>query len=388
MRMGMQEVDLIPRAVSITALFIGFLAQYASAGTLRPGDFERFLSHGGRNRSYIVHVPPGCDDTKPIPLVIVLHGGGGNAAGAMRMTGMSAKSDRERFIVVYPNGTGALTDRMLTWNAGNCCGYAFDRRVDDVGFIRALIARLESDFKIDPARIYVTGMSNGAMMAYRVACEISDKVAAIAPVSGALNCDCRPKKPISVIIFHGTADKNVLYEGGHPVKREDKRDRIDKPVSHAVAFWVGYDGCSPTPIKQEKGNITIETYPGGREGTEVVLYTIKGGGHAWPGGTGGPVLTVPLLRMVEPMRRTPAIEPRSISATELIWDFFKRHPKKVKTPMTCPKCGSDKNTIPIVYGLADENLLRRSNRGEIKLGGFVVTGRDPKWYCKSCRSKW
>jgi len=372
--MGKQEVDLIPRAVSITALFIGFLAQYASAGTLKPGDFEQFLSHGGRNRSYIVHVPPGCDDTKPIPLVIVLHGGAGNAAGAMRMTGMSVKSDRERFIVVYPNGTGFASDRLLTWNAGNCCGYALDRKVDDVGFIRALIARLESDFIIDPARIYVTGMSNGAMMAYRVAYEISDKVAAIAPVAGALNCECRPKKPVSVIIFHGTADKNVLYEGGHPVKREDSRDRIDKPVSYAVSFWVGYDGCSPTPAKQERGNITTETYSGGREGTEVVLYTIKGGGHTWPGGTRL------LLRGDEPTR--------AISATDIIWDFFTKHPKRSKNPMTCPKCGSDKNTIPIVYGLADASLLRRSNRGEVKLGGCIVTGHDPKWYCKSCRSKW
>ncbi len=283
-------------------------------GTAKPGDYKQFLMSDGRARSYVVHVPPAPAAGKPLPLVIVLHGGGGNADNAIRMTGFSEKADKEGFIAVYPNGTGKLKNRLLTWNAGHCCGYAFEEKIDDVGFIRTLIEKLQSQFNVDPKRIYATGMSNGAMMTYRLGCELSDKIAAIAPVAGTLGTEsCRPESPVSVIIFQGTADEHVLYEGGKPRKGFGKPERVDKSVSYAVSLWARNNGCSPVPQRQEKGNIVQETYTGCREGKEVILHTIKGGGHAWPGGEKG---------------RLQADEPtQEISATELIWDFFSRHPK-------------------------------------------------------------
>jgi len=267
-------------------------------------------------RSYLVHVPPSYNGKAPVPLVIVLHGGGGNAEQAKQCTLFSEKSDKEGFIVVYPNGTGVLKNRFLTWNAGNCCGYALDNNVNDVQFIRAMLKKLERQFNIDPLKIYATGISNGGKLAYRLACELSDEIAAIAPVAGSLDLpDCRPRHPVSVVIFHGTADENLLYEGGVPKKIYDNHPRVDSPVSYAVSFWVKHNGCSNIPQREEKGNILHEVYSEGRDASEVELYTIKGGTHSWPGG-------------VKWAKDAP--EPtKEISATDVMWDFFIRHPKKI-----------------------------------------------------------
>ena len=252
---------------------------------LRMSDQQSSLQVDGRERTYLMHLPPVYDGKHPLPLIIVLHGGGGNAQGAVRMTGFNRKADKEGFVVVYPNGSGRLKARLLTWNSGNCCGYALDNNIDDVGFIRTLVDELVRTRGIDPKRVYATGISNGGMMAYRLACEVSDKIAAIAPVAGALNLEnCRPAGPVSVIIFHGTADEHVRYDGGEPIRRADTHMRVDKPVSYAVSFWVKRNGCSETPQRGEKGSIRTQIYGGGKDGAEVALYTINGGNHAWPGG--------------------------------------------------------------------------------------------------------
>jgi polyhydroxybutyrate depolymerase len=293
---------------------LSFLAMPSHADEAKPGNHELALTAEGRERTYLLHLPPAYDGKRLLPVVIVLHGGGGNAEGAVRMTGFSAKADREGFVVVYPNGTGRLKTRLLTWNSGNCCGWAMDKNVDDVGFIRALIDELVKTRAVDPKRVYVTGMSNGGMMTYRLGCELSDKIAAIAPVAGALDVDnCQPANPVSVIIFHGTADEHVLYNGGEPIRKADRHFRVDKSVSYAVSFWVKHNGCLESPQRSEKGHIRTEIYSGGKDGAEVVVYTINGGGHAWPGGEA-------YLLGTEPTRE--------ISATDLMWDFFVRHPKK------------------------------------------------------------
>src|SRR5580704_8834959 len=146
---------------------LSFLAMPTHADELKPGDHKLALTTGGQGRTYLLHLPPIYDGKRSLPLVIVLHGGGGNAPGAARMTGFSEKADKEGFVVAYPNGSGRLRNRLLTWNSGNCCGYALDNSVDDVGFIRALIDALEKTRAIDPTRVYATGMSNGGMMTYR-----------------------------------------------------------------------------------------------------------------------------------------------------------------------------------------------------------------------------
>ncbi len=308
----MRTCEMVKLVLGIVVLSL--LSMRSQGDELKAGDHVLSLKAGEQARTYLLHLPPAYDGKRLLPLVIVLHGGGGNAPGVARMTGFSEKSDKEGFVVVYPNGSGRLKNRLLTWNSGNCCGYALDNNVDDVGFIRALIDELEKTRAIDPRRVYVTGMSNGGMMTYRVACELSDKIAAAAPVAGALNLEnCQPARPVSMIIFHGTADEHVLYNGGEPLKRADTHRRVDKPVSYAVAFWVKQNGCSEIPERQEKGSIRTEIYRGGKEGTEVALYTVKGGGHAWPGGEA-------YLLGSEPTRE--------ISATDLMWEFFTRHPKK------------------------------------------------------------
>ncbi|MEW5720229.1 MAG: PHB depolymerase family esterase [Chloroflexota bacterium] len=279
---------------------------------LKSGDYEQSLVFAGRERAYRVHLPPGIGDA-PLSLVIVLHGGGGNATSAARMTGMSTLSDKENFIVVYPDGTGRLDDKLLTWNSGNCCGYALDNQIDDVGFIHALIEKLQRDYPIDARRVYATGISNGGMMSYRLACELSDKLAAIAPVAGALNVECKPVAPISVIAFHGTADQHVLYDGGAPKAKADPHPREDTSVAYAMNFWTQHNQCATTPTRDERGNIVHDTYAKCANGTGVELYAIKGGGHAWPSGQRGSLIG--------------DLPTQEISASELMWEFFKRHPK-------------------------------------------------------------
>ena len=276
---------------------------------------ERVIDAGGSARSYRIHLPNGREPAEPVPLVIVFHGGGGNAANAARMSGMDAKADREGFIAVYPNGTGGRAGMLLTWNAWRCCGPALDNGVDDVGFVRAVVENVAREHAIDRKRIYATGLSNGGMMSYRVACEAADIFAAIAPVAGALDTDdCRPSSPVSVVVFHGTADGHVPFEGGAPRTAFDRHKRVDNPVAFAIDFWTRHDRCERTPVRSKRGHVVHDTYAC-PDGLGVELYAIEGQGHAWPGGEKG-------LRSgnVDP----PTTE---ISATDLMWEFFVRHPK-------------------------------------------------------------
>ncbi|MBI5715706.1 MAG: dienelactone hydrolase family protein [Chloroflexi bacterium] len=298
---------------SITIFVVLTACTRATTSTVSPTQTNtNSIVVDGRTRTYTVHVP--IKITTPTSLVIVLHGGGGNDDNAERMTGMSAKADKEGFVVVYPNGSGRLDDKLLTWNSGNCCGYALDEKIDDTKFISALIDQMIATHKIDPKRVYVTGISNGGMMSYKLACDLANKIAAIAPVAGALNVECKPSQPVSVIAFHGTNDQHVLYEGGKPKTQADTHERVDQSVEFAISFWVKQDGCNATPQKTEKGNIVSEIYSGCKSNTGVALYAIKGGGHAWPGGVGGTFIA-----------DTPTQE---ISATDVMWEFFVKHPKQ------------------------------------------------------------
>ncbi|MCC6557211.1 MAG: polyhydroxybutyrate depolymerase [Polyangiaceae bacterium] len=281
---------------------------------LGPGDHKLHLTVSGGDRSYLLHLPPSHDGERKLPLVIALHGGGGHAENMARMSGLSQKSDAEGFAVVYPNGTGRFEDKLLTWNAGNCCGLALDRGADDVGFIRSLLDTLAARLPLDPKRVYATGMSNGGMMAYRLGCELADRIAAIGPVAGALSAKpCNPSVPISLVVVHGMDDEHVLYAGGAPKKRVDPHPRVDASVAAATAFFVARNGCDKAPARAEHGRLTQEAYTGCQQGTEVRVYSIKGEGHTWPGGRKG-----------GPWGDEPAGE---ISANDLLWDFFEKHPK-------------------------------------------------------------
>ena len=302
-------------AALCAAVLLALGAHPGCAAEAKGKDTLHSLRHDGRARTYLVHLPPAYDGVRNLPAVLVFHGGGGHGEQMAKMTGFSRKADREGFIAVYPNGSGRWQNRFLTWNAGNCCAYAYENGIDDVGFVRSLIGRLRTDYAVDPRRIYVTGISNGGMMSYRLACELADLVAAAGPVAGTQNIECRPSRPVSLIALHGTADLHVRYTGGPPLRMADIRNpRVDRPVSEAVAFWVRHNGCPERPQTQRRGKVTIETYEGCTAGTAVRLVTLDGEGHTWPGGTKWAFW---------------ADEPsREISATDAIWAFFAAHPRR------------------------------------------------------------
>jgi len=296
-----------------------FVAITSGAAPLTPGDHKQSIEFDQRSRTYLVHIPPSYDGAKPWPVVLVFHGGATDAEIMVRFCGLNEKADEAGFIVVYPNGTGRL-EKALTWNAGNCCGYAMTNKVDDVGFTRVLLDDLGGMVTIDPGRVYATGMSNGAIMVYRLASELSDRIAAIAPVSGPMGTEtCNPKRPISVIHFHGTDDLNAPFRGGKGTRSLTQTDFY--PVEHSIHAWVKVNGCPEEPVtvkepgKVEDGTTIIrQTHGPGKEGVEVVLITIEGGGHTWPG--------------KESRLTTLGKSTKNISANDVMWEFFKKHPMK------------------------------------------------------------
>jgi polyhydroxybutyrate depolymerase len=184
-------------------------------------------------------------------------------------------------------------------------------KVNDVGFLKMMLKKLQINYPVDAKRIYVTGMSNGGMMAYLLGAELADKIAAIAPVVGSMSGnEPTPRQPISVIAFNGTNDPVVPYNGASGTVQD--LGGGFKPVSFAVDFWVKANSTSQEPQKEEAAKVLKETYTNGKNGTAVVQYTLKGGGHVWYGG----------------LARIGQGDDSGINATDLIWEFFKAHPKE------------------------------------------------------------
>ena len=223
----------------------------------------------------------------------------------IRITGFNAQADAAGFVAVYPNGSG----RKLAWNGGDCCGEAAANQVDDVGFVRTLIEDLSTLINIDRKRVYATGFSNGAIMAYRLACELSDQIAAIAPVGATQGMpNCQPGRPVSIQHFHGTEDRLNPYESGY-----GPGGGVDfASVEDTIQFWVMQNRCPPQAQVSESGSIIHELYAPCDQGAGVELYTIVDGEHAWPGG-----------ESVSSEVGAPSTE---ISATQLMWEFFNAHP--------------------------------------------------------------
>jgi len=309
-------------------LFIGVVAALLAAGCganqepLAPGDYEFSLSHQLRSRSYLLHVPPPIEGDAARPLVIMLHGGTGTAAGAAALYGWPAKSDAEGFLVAFPDGVGR------TWNAEHCCGPSYRQDVDDVGFIASVIDDIAKRADVDRRRIFATGMSNGAMMSYRLAAERADLFAAIGPVAGSIGGQVdanspmqviqHPDAPVAVIIFHGKQDMRVKYDGGETVSNISP-GRIDLSVADAVNFWVSRNETSATPTVEtnDTGHVTHSRYAAANGYGDVELYAISDQGHAWPGGL------APSIGGIE-IGDPPSTE---VSATDKIWAFFAAHPK-------------------------------------------------------------
>ncbi len=281
---------------------------------LGAGDHRRTLKQGETTRAYWLHIPPKYDAAKPTPVVLALHGAAMNAKMMEAFSGLSKKADEANFIVVYPNGTGP-GDILLTWNAGGFPLAAVKNRADDVGFLTKLLDELPSLANIDTKRVYVTGMSNGGMMSYRVAAEMSDRIAAFAPVAGTQAFDkLSPKRPVPLLHIHGTKDTLVPFEG---YRNATKGVVAILSVEDSVKAWVKANGCSKEPkisvmpASKDKLNVVRKVYSNGKEGSEVLLYVVEGGGHTWPGQPGQPSFLGETTM--------------NINANDLMWEFFQRH---------------------------------------------------------------
>ncbi|HGG57435.1 MAG TPA: hypothetical protein ENK31_06530, partial [Nannocystis exedens] len=237
-------------------------------GGLGPGDHDLEIEHGGLTRTLRLHIPPSYDGSEASPLVVNFHGLTSNVQEQVFFSGMNKTADAEGFMVAYPQGY------MDSWNAGVCCGGAESAMIDDVGFVRALIETLEGATCIDPARIFATGMSNGGFMTHRLACEASDLFAAFAPVSSVLLTEpCEPERPVPIMMFNGTSDTLVPYEGG-----------LFLGAVETFESWAAKGGCAGAPaLTFAKGAATCQTYQECAEGAEVTLCTIDPMGHCWPG---------------------------------------------------------------------------------------------------------
>lgn len=277
------------------------------------GSYTFTFSHNGIDRFYIVHVPVAYKSSSPSPLLFALHGGGGNMQiqANDEFYRQISKSEKENYVVVFPNGFSKLKSGILaTWNAGKCCGDARDSKVDDVGFIREVFSKVLKQINVDQKKVYATGMSNGGMMSYRLACEMSDVFKAIAAVAGTDGTiECKPLKAVSVLHIHAQNDDHVLFTGGAGSKAAEKSKITDfTSVPATIAKWVKKNKCSSNKRILQVPGAWCDQYTDCKEGSKVQLCVTETGGHSWPGGK---------------KPRGQDETSKAISANDVMWDFFK-----------------------------------------------------------------
>jgi polyhydroxybutyrate depolymerase len=294
-------------------------------GRPQPGDYPITLKVGALERAYIAHIPPAYNNQTPVPVVLMFHGGGGTAQAAIEETGWTKKSDAARFLVVFPEGTrpdpskpARFIGNPQTWNDGSGRFDAGEQNVDDVGFVNALIDDVIARFVVDQRRIFATGFSNGASMTYRLGVELSNRIAAIAPISPSglrLQDPLALSKPVSLLSIHGAADPLNPIEGGMVTigGKPDPRP----PVRDSVERWAKMLNCpsEPRSLRDQDGVHAI-AYAPCAENSEAIFYVIDSMGHTWPGGKS-------LLPEILVGKTT-----NKINASQVIWDFFAAHALK------------------------------------------------------------
>ncbi len=266
------------------------------------------VQHQLQWRNFKIHIPPSYNNSVPIPLVIALHGGGHDADTMEYISNLSQKADASNFMVVYPNGRSFLG--LRTWNAGTCCGPSVTYNVDDVGFILKMINKLRGQYNIDTNRIYVTGASNGGMLAYRLACEHAELFAAVSPVATTMvtTTPCTPSKPVPILHIHSLPDTRVPYYGGYGTGYSGI---YNPPIDSVINVWANIDNCLGSwNIIYNQNGVVGKGWTNCSSCSEVFVYTTSDGGHSWPGGNqtanGDPPST-------------------SLNANDLIWNFFSSH---------------------------------------------------------------
>ncbi|GIX45849.1 MAG: esterase [Candidatus Tectimicrobiota bacterium] len=276
---------------------------------------ERALEVKGMRRTFFLYVPPDYQRHQPLPLVLVFHGGRGSGQGVARTSEFHRLAEREGFLVAYPNGY------KKNWNDGRGTTEPEREGIDDVAFVKALIDQLSREFVIDRQRIYATGISNGGIFSHRLACELADRLAAIAAVVGPMAAPvasrCRPARPVAVLGIYGTKDPFIPWEGG-TVQGGDRGPILG--VQATMELWAKLNQCrrhlprEALPVRVHDGTrVWKETYTDCNKGTEVVLYVVEGGGHTWP------------PKQYRLRQRITGASSQNIDATDVIWHFFARH---------------------------------------------------------------
>lgn len=259
------------------------------------------LKFGGVERTFRAFVPRGLKSGSRVPLVVALHGGLGSGDQFALASRFERLAQDEGFVVVFPDGIGA------TWNGGGCCGQAARTNVDDVGFLAALIEQMEREAPVDPAKVFMTGHSNGAIMAFRFGCERGDLVKGIAPVAGSLEIPkCEAKTPTNLLAIHGDADQNHPINGG-----EGARSIAGVPfvsMEKTLALWTNAMGCGQSPQRSTSGALTTTDWKDCKGGTVARYIIIKGADHPWPGGPDGV---------------QGSVASKELDATKAVWAFFK-----------------------------------------------------------------
>lgn len=293
------------------------------------GNHEVAIEHAGRERSYILHLPPDFASRGPLPVLIAFHGGGGNASGFQKYADLDERADRLGYALVYPDGTGRLGRRLLTWNAGACCGSAMQQGVDDVGFTLAVLAELAGELELDRTRVYATGHSNGAMMAYRLAADASSRIAAIVPVAGAdMTLQFAPAAAVPVLHVHSVDDPRALYAGGPGPRFPFTTRRVQhRAVEAGLARWRERDGCTgegrqiDSRSAGQHAAVLVDFGPCA-DASDVAVWKLSGPGHGWPGSAS-----------VLPERIT-GPNTTVISAADEIFSFIARFSRPDAPPLT------------------------------------------------------
>jgi polyhydroxybutyrate depolymerase len=274
----------------------------------KPGDYSFAIQHEGRTCTYRVHVPRGYTPSEPAPLVLALRSGNADAADSDGFYCLTRESDRQGFVAVFPDAyRGAGAGTPVGWNAGNCCGGG----VNDVGFIETVVNNVFRQVSIARQRIYAAGMSDGGMMAYRLACELPHVFTAVASVAGTDNtATCTPDKPVSILHLHAKNDQRMPYQGGVDPLAKAKMPALTS-APQTAAKWAKLDGCmeAPQPVLQQSG-ASCEAYTYCRGQAEVRLCSTDTGGHSWPGSI---------------RHRGEDAPSQAMSATQTIWSFFSAH---------------------------------------------------------------
>ena len=289
----------------------GCVKQRQIGTTPNPVDYSFTIGYPDAKRYYKVHVPEVYNENNPHPLVFAFHGRYSNGEQMREDYNLIEKSDKEGFIVVFPTGASRFGDRLASWNAGICCGYALESNSDDVVFVKKILEDTRKNFNVDENRIYAAGMSNGARFSYRLACEMSDTFAAIAAVSGVKSTiSCKPSRPIPILHIHALDDELAPFEGGPGPEEVDYGS-----VQDTIDWWVERNQCNNEKTRVlEVGGAYCDSYSNCAGDSEVRLCVTTEGGHSWPGGS---------------KPREGADTPSTaINATEIIWVFFVNHPMR------------------------------------------------------------